>query len=65
LRKDGAERLEFLRQHIDVEVYWEHEIHELMEHDSAMKAYFENAALVDSGPMKLADAFFGYEKYSE
>jgi hypothetical protein len=50
----------FLRdQNLEVECYWEHEIEQMLEEDQAMKEFFENEAHMDSGPIRLADAFFG------
>ena len=57
-RKRDANRLEFLRTQVArVDIFWECEIHQMLDRSKAMRKKF--ADYIDAGPLVIRDAFMG------
>ena len=57
LRKENEERLEYMLQYHNVEVFYECEIYEMLKQNDNMKKFFD--AYEDVGPINFRDCFFG------
>lgn len=58
VRERDAKRMEFLREKVNrMDVYWECEIHRMLERSKEMRKAFED--YVDDGPLVIRDAFMG------
>lgn len=57
VRERDEARLEFLRSQVEVEVFWECEIQEMLAADKEMRKIF--AEYVDDGPLNIREAFMG------
>ena len=57
IRQKDAKRLEYLRKYLNVEVYYECVIKEMLEKDAKMKKFFDEYQ--DVGPINFRDCYFG------
>jgi hypothetical protein len=51
------QREAILKQRFDVEVVWEHQIHEMLKLDKRMKDFFDKKVV--NGPLDPRDAYYG------
>jgi len=56
-READKKRIEFIKSHINVEVFWECEIKAMLEKNMEMRQKFEK--YIDNGPIDIRSAFYG------